>query len=132
MLIRTHKFSSAALFSLLVLGLAPPSYGAGVTVVNSPVLVAPTSVQDSNTKATPKENLPNGKTPAVVSPEQVSSARVHFLRGVESYKEGAFDIAVVEFTRAYEIAPNFRVLYNIAQSQAERHDYAAALSQYDA
>jgi hypothetical protein len=70
----------------------------------------------------------------VESPETspVEAAREHFRRGVDLYRDGAFDAASVEFSRAYEIAPNYRILYNIAQVQAERHDHAAALAQYEA
>jgi hypothetical protein len=57
---------------------------------------------------------------------EVDRARTHFLRGAELYGEGNFDAALAEFTRAYELVPNYRVLYNIAQVQVERHDYVAA------
>jgi hypothetical protein len=58
----------------------------------------------------------------------VEIARVHFRRGVELYRAGAYDAAFAEFTRAYESAPNHRVLYNLAQVQAQRHDYVEALA----
>lgn len=57
----------------------------------------------------------------------VDEARARFQRGVELYRERSFDAALAEFARAYELAPNHRVLYNIAQVQVERHDYASAL-----
>jgi tetratricopeptide (TPR) repeat protein len=56
-----------------------------------------------------------------------SEARLHFDRGVELYREGSLDAALAEFTRAYELAHDYRLLYNIAQVQAERHDYASAI-----
>jgi hypothetical protein len=55
------------------------------------------------------------------------TARSHFLRGVELYRSGAYDAALAEFSRAYESAPNYRILYNLAQIQAQRHDYVEAL-----
>jgi hypothetical protein len=64
------------------------------------------------------------------APSNIDQAREHFRRGAELFKEGSFDAALVEFTRAYQIAPNYRVLYNIAQVQMERHDYAAAQSAF--
>jgi tetratricopeptide (TPR) repeat protein len=64
--------------------------------------------------------------PAAASSESVDQARDHFRRGAELFKEGSFDAALAEFQRAYQIVPNYRVLYNIAQVQLERHDYAAA------
>jgi len=59
--------------------------------------------------------------------DPVQQARERFQRGAELYKEGSFDAAFAEFSRAYEIAPNFRVLYNLAQVEVERHDYASAM-----
>jgi tetratricopeptide (TPR) repeat protein len=57
----------------------------------------------------------------------VALARRHFLRGVEMYRAGAYDAALAAFTRAYELAPNYRILYNLAQVQAQRQDYVQAL-----
>jgi hypothetical protein len=61
---------------------------------------------------------------------EVGEARARFGRGVELYKEGSFDAALAEFNKAYEIAPNYRVLYNIAQVQRERHDFVSALRMF--
>lgn len=58
-------------------------------------------------------------------------AAAHFERGVEFYREGSLDAALVEFERAYELIPSVRLLFNLAQIQAERHDYAAALSLFE-
>ena len=57
-----------------------------------------------------------------------TEARERFQRGVTLYREGSFDAALAEFKRAYEIAPNYRILYNLAQVQVERHDSVAALN----
>lgn len=75
---------------------------------------------------------------AIVAAEPVASpaasasatteARERFQRGVTLYREGSFDAALAEFKRAYEIAPNYRILYNLAQVQVERHDAVAALN----
>lgn len=56
----------------------------------------------------------------------VDKARASFFRGVELYKEGSFEAALVEFQKAYQTSPSYRILYNIAQTQFELHDYAAA------
>ena len=63
-----------------------------------------------------------------VSASATSEARERFQRGVALYREGSFDAALAEFRRAYEIAPNYRILYNLAQVQVERHDSVAALN----
>lgn len=64
---------------------------------------------------------------AATADANVGLARIHFRRGVNLYRAGAYDAAFAEFTRAYELAPNHRVLYNLAQVQAQRHDYVEAL-----
>src|SRR3954469_6030428 len=63
-----------------------------------------------------------------VSASSTTEARERFQRGVALYREGSFDAALAEFRRAYEIAPNYRILYNLAQVQVERHDSVAALN----
>jgi hypothetical protein len=57
----------------------------------------------------------------------VDAARLHFQRGADFYKDGNFDAALAEFAKAQQLAPNYRILYNIGQVQAERHDYVAAV-----
>lgn len=64
---------------------------------------------------------------AAPSGANVDEARIHFRRGVNLYRAGAYDAAFAEFTRAYELAPHHRVLYNLAQVQAQRHDDVEAL-----
>jgi len=66
--------------------------------------------------------------PSAPSAGATTEARERFQRGVTLYREGSFDAALAEFKRAYEIAPNYRILYNLAQVQVERHDSVAALN----
>src|SRR6185369_3894831 len=47
------------------------------------------------------------------------------------YKDHDFVAAMVEFKRAYELVPNYVVLYNIGQTARELKDYAAALTAYE-
>jgi hypothetical protein len=54
-------------------------------------------------------------------------AQRRFHRGIDLYKNGDFAAAQVEFTRAYELVPNYRILYNLGQVTYQRHDHAAAL-----
>jgi hypothetical protein len=75
--------------------------------------------------------LPVGLT-SVVRAEPPSAAAVadagkHFQRGVTMYNEADYRAALVEFRRAYEIAPNAAVLYNIGQTYYQLQNYAAAL-----
>ncbi len=68
-----------------------------------------------------------GKPGAPTSDE----ASTRFRAGVAFYKGGDFAAALVEFKRAYELAPNYRVLYNLGQTSQELNDYAAALSAFE-
>jgi hypothetical protein len=61
----------------------------------------------------------------------VEAARRHFRRGVELYKEDSFDAALAEFNKANQLAPDYRLLYNLGQVQSERHDYVAALQLFE-
>jgi len=58
----------------------------------------------------------------------VKEAGRHFQRGVTLYNEADYRAALVEFRRAFEIAPNAAVLYNIGQTYYQLQNYAAALS----
>jgi len=53
-------------------------------------------------------------------------ASEHFRSGVELFQEGAFRAALVEFERAYELSPDYRLLYNIGQVQLQLGDYLSA------
>jgi hypothetical protein len=45
------------------------------------------------------------------------AARWHYARGLKLAGENGYEAALQEFTRAYELSPQFAVLYNIAQCQ---------------
>lgn len=64
-------------------------------------------------------------------PAQLEEAQVRFHRGLQLYDEDNYQAALVEFRRAYELAPVFRVLYNIAQVQYQLQDYAGALRSFE-
>jgi hypothetical protein len=53
-------------------------------------------------------------------------AAVRFQQAVELYREGSYEGALAEFRKAYQISPSYRVLYNIAQTQYELHDFVGA------
>lgn len=67
------------------------------------------------------------------SPEALLEAKQRFDRGFELYEEGEYPLALIEFNRAYELVPNYRVLYNIGQVCIQLGQYAnarRALEQY--
>ncbi|MFO0674766.1 MAG: hypothetical protein U0235_34980 [Polyangiaceae bacterium] len=62
---------------------------------------------------------------------RTETASSHFQRGVEAFRDGTFDAALVHFKAAYAAAPNYRVLYNIGQTSLKLADYAGAESALD-
>lgn len=72
---------------------------------------------------------PPSAASAPSTPQAVAAG--HFERGVELYKEGSFDAALVEFERAYEAVPDYRVLYNLAQVQMQRGEYVGAIDLFE-
>jgi hypothetical protein len=55
----------------------------------------------------------------------------HFQRGVALFGEADYRAALVEFRRAYELAPNAAVLYNLGQTHYQLQNYAAALIAFE-
>ena len=62
----------------------------------------------------------------------IAEARVRFARGLELYRAGDLASALAEFRRADGLAPSYRLQYNIGQVCEEQHDYACALSAFQA
>lgn len=67
--------------------------------------------------------------PALADPAEEGS--VHFQRGVELYREGDLKAALVEFKRANELSPSFRILYNIGQAEAQLGNYLEAIHAFE-
>jgi hypothetical protein len=67
---------------------------------------------------------PTGEGP---SPVEVDDARRHYARGVELYNQGADSAALAELERAYQLAPSWKILYDLALVELQLHDFAAAL-----
>ena len=96
-------------------------------------LAAPLALALSLSLAAPALGQPEPPKPASTpSAESTEDAAQRFQRGLELYKEGDYKAAQVEFKRAYEIAPNYRVLYNLGQVSYQLRDYAAALRSFQA
>ncbi len=58
-------------------------------------------------------------------------ASQHFRAGVAFFKAKDFPAALAEFKRAYKLAPNYRVLFNLGQTSRELNDYATALNAFE-
>jgi hypothetical protein len=68
---------------------------------------------------------PNGE-----STDPVERARVHYERGLQLFNEENYTAALFEFERAYELAPSYKILYNMGRIQRQQNNYAAALRSY--
>ncbi|MBN1918933.1 MAG: PEGA domain-containing protein [Verrucomicrobia bacterium] len=60
-----------------------------------------------------------------------SRRRAHFLRGVKYYEGGDFRWALLEFQRAYDLSPNYRILYNLGRVNQELNTYADATRAFE-
>ena len=61
------------------------------------------------------------------SPETVKRAGSHFERGLQLYNDAEYRLALIEFERAYQLVPNYKVQYNIAQVSIQIQRYARAV-----
>jgi hypothetical protein len=61
------------------------------------------------------------------SAADVKEARVRYDRAIKLYRQRAYESALVEFQKAYELAPSYRIDYNIAQVYQELGDPAGAM-----
>ena len=66
--------------------------------------------------------------PLAVAPAQAQEeAASRFKKGLDLFKEGDYQAALIELRRANELAPNYNVLYNIGQVYFQLQDYPNAL-----
>lgn len=65
--------------------------------------------------------------PDAPSPEAVQRAGSHFERGLQLYNDAEYRLALIEFERAYQLVPNYKVQYNIAQVSIQIGRYARAV-----
>jgi len=65
--------------------------------------------------------------PEPPDPETVKRAGSHFERGLQLYNDAEDRLALIEFERAYQLVPNYKVQYNIAQVSIQIGRYARAV-----
>lgn len=103
-----------------------------LVLISVVVCLAP-AVHAQAPKPAEAEVPPSAAAPQASPPsdDAKKEASGHFRRGVELYQEGAFRAALVEFQRAHDIAPDYRLLYNIGQAQLQVQDYLGATRSYE-
>jgi len=79
-----------------------------------------------------------GQLPALAQKEGSSDegssttrARRHFQNGVEYYRDGDLEGALVEFKRAMDAQPNYKLLFNLGQVSQELRDYPGAQDYFE-
>jgi Tfp pilus assembly protein PilF len=60
-------------------------------------------------------------------PKKMEEARQRFARGLQLYDEKNYEAARVELERAYQLAPTWKLLYNIGLCYGQRGDYVEAI-----
>ncbi len=71
-----------------------------------------------------------GEAAAQEAESPAREAGKHFQRAVALYGEADYRSALVEFKRAYALAPNTAVLYNVGEAEFQLQDYASALTTF--
>ena len=73
---------------------------------------------------------PLAAQPAAAPPTAAAKAEAatRFKKGLDLFKDGDYQAALIEFRRAYDLAPNYQVLYNIGQVSFQLQDYPGALA----
>jgi hypothetical protein len=61
---------------------------------------------------------------------KLDEAKQHLEAATQLYDENNFRGALAELQRAYELAPSYKILFNIGQVEMELKDYAGALRAY--
>lgn len=77
------------------------------------------------------QQAPSTEAEATPTPAAQEEARLRFDRGMQLYNDGAYDLALIELQRAYDLAPSYKLLYNIAQVNAQLSNYAGALRAFE-
>ena len=85
---------------------------------------APLATRADGTPASPSSS-------ASIKPP-IEDARDHWKRGLELADEHDYEGALIEFRKAYQLAPTYRIEYNIAVVCKEQHDYVCALKSFEA
>jgi hypothetical protein len=121
------RLSSVCIGVALSVAAAPSAWAqAAANGGSTPAAASPPAAAPAPPKPAPP--APAGAAPAISNED----AGVRFKRGLELFEEGEYKLALVEFERAYELAPNFRALYNVALVNIQLGRYAEATRKFQA
>ena len=74
--------------------------------------------------------LAQAKPDAKPSASDIAEARRHYDRGLQLYTNNDFEGALAEIERAYQLAPSFKILFNLGRIHKQLNNYAAALNDF--
>ena len=74
--------------------------------------------------------LPATVNAAEPKAEEQAEARSRYKKGLELYDEGAFDAALIELQRAYDLSPSYKILYNVGLVYLQLNDFAGSLRNF--
>jgi tetratricopeptide (TPR) repeat protein len=74
--------------------------------------------------------VPEKKEEQAATKEQLKEAEEHFFKGVDLYNEQDFAGAILEFRKAHDVVPDYRVLFNLGQACYQAQNYACALDAF--
>jgi hypothetical protein len=119
--------SSIVLSTLRTASAAPPSPTPTTEAKPDakPADAKPADAKPADANAKPADAKP---ADAKADTANLKEAKVHYERGTALYNDFEFKLALIEFKRAYELAPNYRILYNIGQVNLQLNNYADALT----
>jgi hypothetical protein len=81
--------------------------------------------------APPASSPPSGDEKAPASEDaKLKEARERHARGVQLLGEGNCEAGRVEFQRAYELAPSYKILFNLGLCHARLGDYVSAMKAF--
>jgi tetratricopeptide (TPR) repeat protein len=104
----TLAVAGATLLTPLAVHAQPPA--AGAPAAGAPSAGAPASAEDVEKK--------------------IAEAKSRYKSGLALYDDGAFEAARVQFERAYQLAPSYKILYNVGLVYKQLNEFVAALKSF--
>lgn len=124
---RGSRLLSAASIAAFVACASSPAFAQGAPPAAAKAPAGPATPAGPAGPAAKGPAAPAGAESA----DPVERARVHYERGLQLFNEENYDAALFEFERAYELAPSYKILYNMGRIQRQQNNYAAAMRSYE-
>ncbi|MGC4091691.1 MAG: PEGA domain-containing protein [Polyangiaceae bacterium] len=118
--------SWAAASAFVVAFAAAPAAFAQASSAPAPAPAAPGAPSAEAPAAANAPSTTAGAEAAQPTPQALKEAGERYTRGLSLYSGGEYLLALVEFERAYQLAPNYRVLYNVGQVRIQLARYSKA------